>query len=93
MWRYVRSWRYLIGVAAVFILGGVTGPIFLVVYFLTGDLTGDEVDFSWMLWVGMAVTVGSLALGVVAGHFIGKGVDKIEQSQQRRARLRQRGVD
>jgi hypothetical protein len=92
MWRYVRSWRYLIGVAAVFLFGGVTGPIFLVVYFLTGDLTGDEDDLAWMLWVGAAVTVGSLALGVVAGHFIGKGVDKIEQSQQRRARLRQRGV-
>jgi hypothetical protein len=33
-----------------------------------------------------------VALGVLAGHFIGKGVDKIEQSQERRARLRQRGL-
>jgi Short C-terminal domain len=92
MWRYVRLWRHLIGVFAVFLFGGLVGPIFLAIYFLTGDLTGDEDDLAWMLWAGAAVTVGSVLLGLVAGHFIGKGVDKVEQSQQRRALLRQRGV-
>jgi hypothetical protein len=92
MWRVVRSWRYLIGVAVVFLFGGLVGPIFLAIYYLTGDLTGDENDLAWMLWVGAAITVVSVLLGVVAGHFIGVGVAKIEQSQQRRALLRQRGV-
>jgi hypothetical protein len=44
------------------------------------------------LVLGAVIAVGSVVLGVVAGHFIGKGVDKVEQSQQRRAQLRQRGV-
>jgi Short C-terminal domain len=92
MWRYVRLWRHLIGVLTVFLFGGLVGPIFLAIYFLTGDLTGDEDDLAWMLWVGAAITVGSVLLGLVAGHFIGVGVAKIEQSQQRRALLRQWGV-
>jgi hypothetical protein len=68
--------------------GGLVGPIFLATYFL-GD---EQDDFPWMLLLGGTITVGSVVLGVVAGEFIGKGVDKIEQSQQRRARLQQRGV-
>ncbi len=94
-WRYVMWSRYLIGVAAVFLCGGVFGPILLAMYFLSGgrdDVTGEQVDITWMLLVGVPITVGSVVLGVVAGHFIGKGVDKVEQSQQRRARLQQRGV-
>ena len=94
-WRYVMWSRYLIGVAAVFLCGGVFGPILLAMYFLSGgrdDVTGEQVDITWMLLVGVPITVGSVVLGVVAGHFIGKGVAKIEQSQQRRARLQQRGV-
>jgi hypothetical protein len=86
-WRYVRLWRHLIGVAAVFLCGGAAGPLFLAIYFLS-----DEQDDLAMLLLGVPITAGSLVLGVVAGHFIGKGVDKIEQSQQRRARLQQRGV-
>jgi hypothetical protein len=94
-WRYVRSWRYVIGVAVVFLFGGILGPIFLATYFLGGvtdAVTGEPEDDTWMLLVGGVITVGSVALGVVAGHFIGKGADKAEQSQQRRARLQQRGV-
>jgi Short C-terminal domain len=95
-WRYVRFWRHLIGIAAVFVCGGLVGPIFLGEYFLTSceqdDPTCQQGDLTWMLVAGTAVTAGSVALGVVAGHFIGKGVDKLEQSQERRARLQQRGV-
>jgi hypothetical protein len=72
----------------VFICGGLTGPIFLAMYFLSGE----EDDLAWMLWVGVALTVGSVVVGVVVGHFIGWGVAKLEQSQQRRALLQQRGV-
>ena len=45
-----------------------------------------------MLWIGAAITVGSVVVGVVVAHFIGWGVTKLEQSQQRRALLQQRGV-
>jgi hypothetical protein len=92
MWRYVRLWRYLIGVAAVFLCGGLAGPIFLAIYFLDRAAGDDQDDLAWMLWWGGAITVGSVLLGVVAGHFIGKGVAKIEHSQQRHAQLQQRGV-
>ena len=92
MLRFVKFWRHLIGVAAIFLCGGLAGPIFLALYLL--DLAeGNEQDgVPWMLLLGGVITVGSVVLGVVAGHFIGKGVDKLEQSQQRRAQLRQRGV-
>jgi hypothetical protein len=94
-WRLVRSLRHLIGVAVVFLCGGIVGPIFLATYFLGGvtdAVTGEPEGDTWMLFVGGVITVGSVALGVVAGHFIGKGVDKLEQSQERRARLQKRGV-
>jgi hypothetical protein len=61
--------------------------------YLLDRVTGNEQpDDTAFLWLGVALTVGSVVLGVVAGHFIGKGADKAEQSQQRRAQLRQRGV-
>jgi hypothetical protein len=86
--RQVRVWRHLIAQVVVFICGGLTGPIFLAVYFLS-----DEKDnLAWMLWIGAAITVGSVVVGVVVAHFIGWGVTKLEQSQQRRALLQQRGV-
>jgi hypothetical protein len=93
-WRYVKMLRHLIGVAAVFLCGGLVGPIFLLIYFFESCEPGDVAcdDNTWMLLAGGVVTAGSVALGVLAGHFIGKGVDKLEQSQERRARLRQRGV-
>jgi hypothetical protein len=92
MLRYVRLWRHLIGVAVVFLFGGIAGPIFLALYFLDRAVGDEQPDDPAFLWLGVAITVGSAVLGVVAGHFIGKGVDKAEQSQQRRAQLRQRGV-
>jgi len=86
--RQVRVWRHLIAQVVVFICGGLTGPIFLAVYFLSDE----QGDLAWMLWIGAAITVGSVAVGVVVAHFIGWGVTKLEQSQQRRALLQQRGV-
>ncbi len=88
MLRQIRIWRHLIGQVVVFICGGLVGPIFLAEYFLSGE----QDDLTWMLWLGVMLTVGSVAVGVVAGHFIGWGVAKAEQSQQRRAVLQQRGV-
>jgi hypothetical protein len=79
-------------VAVVFLCGGIAGPIFLALYFLDRAVGDEQEDSIWMLLLGAVITVGSVALGVVAGHFIGKGVDKVEQSQQRRAQLRQRGL-
>jgi len=86
--RQVRVWRHLIAQVVVFICGGLTGPIFLAVYFLSDE----KDDLAWMLWIGAAITVGSVVVGVVVAHFIGWGVTKLEQSQQRRALLQQRGV-
>jgi len=86
--RQVRVWRHLIAQVVVFICGGLTGPIFLAVYFLSDE----QDDLAWMLWIGAAITVGSVVVGVVVAHFIGWGVTKLEQSQQRRALLQQRGV-
>ena len=88
MLRQVRVWRHLIAQVVVFICGGLTGPIFLAVYFLSDE----KDDLAWMLWIGAAITVGSVVVGVVVAHFIGWFVTKLEQSQQRRALLQQRGV-
>ena len=88
MLRQVRVWRHLIAQVVVFICGGLTGPIFLAGY----CLSDEQDDLAWMLWIGAAITVGSVVVGVVVAHFIGWGVTKLEQSQQRRALLQQRGV-
>jgi hypothetical protein len=88
MLRRVRVWRHLIAQVLVFLCGGLTGPVFLAVYFLSGE----QDDLTWMLWVGVALTVGSVLMGLVVAHFIGWGVAKLEESQQRRALLQQRGV-
>jgi hypothetical protein len=86
--RYVMLWRHVIAQITVFLCGGITGPIFLAIYFLSGE----EDDVAWMLPVGGALTVGSVVVGVVLAHFIAKGVAYIEKNRQRREQLRQRGV-
>lgn len=59
---------------------GIVGPIFLVIYFLSGgsDLIG------WMLWMGLGITLldVGLAVGIAAGR---------TRSQARTYRLRQTG--
>jgi hypothetical protein len=55
-------------------------------------LFGQQDDLNWMPWSGVALTVGSVLVGLVVAHFIGWGVAKPERSQPRRALLQQGGV-
>ena len=74
-------WRYVKAQAWVLLCGGLVGPIFLAVYFATGqsDL------MKWMFWVGLLVT----AIDVLAALAIaGLGV----RSQARTAALEAHGV-
>ncbi|RRR43709.1 SHOCT domain-containing protein [Mycolicibacter terrae] len=46
LWRYVKAQAMVLG------FGGLVGPIFLVVYFATGQLA----DLKWMFYTGLLVT-------------------------------------
>jgi hypothetical protein len=89
MLRQIRVWRHLIAQVVVFICGGLAGPILIGGYLLPDDPDNTS---PVLLVVGVVITAVSVAVGIVAGHFIGVGVTKLEQSQQRHALLQQQGV-
>ncbi|VEG51951.1 Conserved membrane protein of uncharacterised function [Mycolicibacterium aurum] len=56
-WRYVRIQLFVL-------LCGIVGPIFLVIYFMTGA----DPMLSWMFWTGLLITAGDvlIALGITS---------------------------
>jgi len=73
--------RYLKAQLIVLLCGGLVGPIFLVVYFALG--LGDLL--SWMLWVGLLITVIDVVVAIWLANF---GAN----SAAKKAALEQHGV-
>lgn len=73
--------RYLKAQAMVLLCGGLVGPIFLAVYFATGQ--GDLLK--WMFWVGLFITAADVLIALALVNFGAK-------SQAKRQALEDNGV-
>lgn len=71
--------RYLKAQAMVLLCGGLVGPIFLAVFFATGQL------MRWMFWVGLLVTAADVLVALALANFGAK-------SQAKRQALEATGV-
>ncbi|BBZ10463.1 SHOCT domain-containing protein [Mycobacterium branderi] len=75
LWRYVKSQLFVL------LCGGLVGPIFLVVYFATGQ----ESLLKWMFYVGLLVTAADVLIALALANYGAK-------SAARAAALEQSGV-
>lgn len=75
LWRYVKSQLFVL------LCGGLVGPIFLVVYFATGQ----ESLLKWMFYVGLLVTAADVLIALALANYGAK-------SAARTAALEQSGV-
>lgn len=64
-------WPTFFKLAAFMLIAGIVGPIFIVMYFVIGDVAGA--GLSWMLWTGIAVTVLDIALAWLIAAMMTKG--------------------
>ena len=53
-------WRYIKAQAWVLLCGGLVGPIFLAVYFATGQ----SGLLKWMFWVGLPITAADILIAL-----------------------------
>jgi hypothetical protein len=62
-WHMV--WRYVKAQLMVLLCGGLVGPIFLVVYFATGQ----SYLLKWMFWAGLLVTAADVLIALALANF------------------------
>ncbi len=74
-------WRYIKAQLMVLLCGGLVGPIFLVVYFATGQ----EPILKWMFYVGLLITALDILIALALANFGAK-------SDAKTAALEQSGV-
>ena len=70
--------RYLKTQLVVLLCGGLVGPIFLVVYFTLG--LGSPL--SWMLWVGLLITVADVLIALALTNYGAKSAAKTAELEQ-----------
>jgi Short C-terminal domain len=70
--------RYIKAQIMVLICGGLVGPIFLAVYFATGQ---TEL-FGWMLWVGLLITAADVLIALALANFGAKSDAKTQALEQ-----------
>ena len=70
--------RYIKAQIMVLVCGGVVGPIFLVVYFATGQ----SYLFKWMLLVGLLVTAADVLIALALANFSAKSSAKTQALEQ-----------
>jgi hypothetical protein len=70
--------RYIKSQIMVLICGGLVGPIFLAVYFATGQST----LMGWMLWVGLLITVADVLIALALANFSAKSAAKTQALEQ-----------
>jgi hypothetical protein len=70
--------RYIKAQIMVLICGGIVGPIFLAVYFATGQ---TEL-FGWMLWVGLLITAADVLIALALANFGAKSQAKTQALEQ-----------
>jgi hypothetical protein len=70
--------RYLKSQIMVLICGGLVGPIFLAVYFATGE----SGLLKWMFWVGLLITAADVLIALALANFGAKSAAKTQALEQ-----------
>ena len=70
--------RYIKSQIMVLICGGLVGPIFLAVYFATGQSS----LMGWMLWVGLLITAADVLIALALANFGAKSAAKTQALEQ-----------
>ena len=65
-------WRYIKAQLMVLLCGGLVGPIFLAVYFATGQ---DSI-LKWMFYVGLLITAADVLIALALANFGAKSAAK-----------------
>ena len=65
-------WRYIKAQLMVLLCGGLVGPIFLAVYFATGQ----ETILKWMFYVGLLITAADVLIALAIANFSAKSAAK-----------------
>ncbi|RDH77037.1 SHOCT domain-containing protein [Mycolicibacterium moriokaense] len=71
-------WRYIKAQLMVLLCGGLVGPIFLVVYFATGQ----ESLLKWMFYVGLLITAADVLIALALANFGAKSAAKTAALEQ-----------
>ncbi|WP_057003257.1 SHOCT domain-containing protein [Mycobacterium kyorinense] len=72
LWRYVKSQLFVL------LCGGLVGPIFLAVYFATGQ----EDLLKWMFYVGLLVTAADVLIALALANYGAKSAAKTAALEQ-----------
>lgn len=67
-------WRYVKAQLMVLLCGGLVGPIFLVVYFATGQ----SYLLKWMFWAGLLVTAADVLIALALANFGAKSAARTQ---------------
>jgi hypothetical protein len=70
--------RYIKAQIMVLICGGLVGPIFLAVYFATGE----SGLLKWMFWVGLLITAADVLIALALANFGAKSAAKTQALEQ-----------
>ena len=71
-------WRYIKAQLMVLLCGGLVGPIFLAVYFATGQ---DSI-LKWMFYVGLLITAADILIALALANFGAKSAAKTAALEQ-----------
>ena len=71
-------WRYIKAQLMVLLCGGLVGPIFLVVYFATGQ---DSL-LKWMFYVGLLITVADVLIALALANYSARSAAKTQALEQ-----------
>jgi hypothetical protein len=71
--RYIKSQIWVL------LCGGLVGPIFLAVYFLTPF---GQSELRWMFWVGLLITAADVLIALVLANFNAKSAAKTQALEQ-----------
>jgi Short C-terminal domain len=72
LWRYIKSQIWVL------VCGGLVGPIFLAVYFATGQ----SGLLKWMFWVGLLITAADVLIALALASFSAKSDAKTQALEQ-----------
>jgi hypothetical protein len=72
LWRYIKSQIWVL------VCGGLVGPIFLAVYFATGQ----SGLLKWMFWVGLLITAADVLIALALASFGAKSDAKTQALEQ-----------
>ena len=71
-------WRYIKAQAWVLLCGGLVGPIFLAVFFATGQSS----LLKWMFWVGLLITAADILIALALANYGAKSAAKTQVLEQ-----------